>query len=241
MEEEYARYLLKKTEEDYDRIAEHFSETRFSAWPEFLYFQKFIKKGNRVLDAGCGNGRLSEIVEKSKADYLGVDISERIIEKAREKYPKNKFEKKDILDLQFSEGEFDLVFCNAVLQHIPSQGYRILALENLFYILKPKGYLIMTNWNLWQKWNRSLVLKYALKKILSGGDLDLGDIFRPWKDPKGKVLAERYLHAFTARKLANLLKLARFKIIENYYSFQNNKVGLFKGYNIVTIAQKPEF
>jgi 2-polyprenyl-3-methyl-5-hydroxy-6-metoxy-1,4-benzoquinol methylase len=241
MKKEYAKYLLKKTEEDYDRIAGHFSETRFNAWPEFLYFQKFIKPDDKVLDAGCGNGRISEIVGKSKAEYLGIDLSEEIIRRAKAKYPKEKFQKADILDLKFDEGKFDLIFCNAVLQHIPSQSFRILALENLFYALKQGGYLMMTNWNLWQKNLRYLIFKYFFQKITAGTDLDFRDFFKPWKNAKGEVLAERYLHAFTLSELRGLFELTRFRIIENYYSKNNKKVSFWQGYNLVTIGQKPGF
>jgi len=241
MDEEYAKYLLKKTEEDYNRIADEFSKTRFYLWPEFEYFQKFIKPGGQVLDAGCGNGRISEIVRKSKAEYLGIDFSEEIIKRAKEKYPKEKFQKADILDLKFDEGKFDLIFCNAVLQHIPSSAYRILALENLFYVLKPEGCLMMTNWNLWQKNLRLLIFKYFLQKITAGSNLDFGDFFKPWKNAQGGVLAERYLHAFTLSELKGLFELTRFRIIENFYSKNNKKVSFWQGYNLVTIGQKPGF
>lgn len=41
----------------YDKIAEHFSATRYKPWPRVAHFLQHIKKGSIVLDIGCGNGR----------------------------------------------------------------------------------------------------------------------------------------------------------------------------------------
>lgn len=45
-------------------------------------------KDKKVLDVGCGYGRLSDIFE----DYKGIDFSDGMIELARQKYPSKNFE-----------------------------------------------------------------------------------------------------------------------------------------------------
>lgn len=43
--------------EVYEKIALHFSETRYNPWPKILEFLKNIEPGSLVADIGCGNGK----------------------------------------------------------------------------------------------------------------------------------------------------------------------------------------
>lgn len=238
MDEEYAKYLIEKGRDDYNKIAQHFIETRFHLWPDFEIFKKYFKNGDTALDAGCGNGRLSEIFKKSKIHYIGLDSSEKLIAAAKVKYPEQKFMVADILDLPFEEKKFEVVFLIAVLQHVPSKEWRLKALDNLHWVLKKEGFLLMTNWNLWQRQFFSLRLKYNILKILGRSELDFHDIFKSWKSPEEKVITERYLHAFTLKEIEDLMKETRFKLIKNYYSLRGEEAGKSSAYNIITIAQK---
>lgn len=57
----------------------------------------------KVLDAGCGYGRVSEWVD----DYTGVDFSPDFVALARAKYPGKRFEVANLKALPFADGEFD--------------------------------------------------------------------------------------------------------------------------------------
>jgi len=98
MNTKYAQYLLNKTKEDYNRIAQVFNKTRNYIPPDLEILKTYAQPGDRVLDLGCGNGRLYEIMQ-GMTDYYGADVSEKIIEIAREKYPKAKFFITDPLSL----------------------------------------------------------------------------------------------------------------------------------------------
>lgn len=74
--------------------------------------EKEIKKGDRVLDAGCGYGRNSEMIKSKK--YIGVDFSPDFIELAKELYPDREFLVADIKDLPFEDKEFDVSICVSV-------------------------------------------------------------------------------------------------------------------------------
>lgn len=74
--------------------------------------EKEIKKGDNVLDAGCGYGRNSEMIKSDK--YVGVDFSPDFIEMAKELYPKREFMVADIKDLPFKDKEFDVSICVSV-------------------------------------------------------------------------------------------------------------------------------
>ena len=191
MKEEYAQFLLNKIKEDYNKIANHFSRTRSYIPEDFLYLKKFIKKGERILDLGCGNGRLFEI--KNDAEYFGVDTSSKMIEIAKKSYPQGKFFVTSPLSLPFQDQFFNKVFCLSVFHHIPSFKYRM-------QFLKKK-----TKW---------LLLKYTILKLIGKSKLDFFDIFLPWKDSQGNIIIQRYLHVFTLNSLKNTIQKAGFKVLE---------------------------
>ncbi len=76
------------------------------------------KKGERILDLGCGTGVLTAEIAARGAEVLGIDRSGEMVAQARSKFPAMKFEVMDATALEF-EGEFDGVFSNAVLHWIP--------------------------------------------------------------------------------------------------------------------------
>ena len=238
MEKKYAEFLIEKSREDYNKIAQHFAETRYHLWPDFEGFRPYFKTGGRILDAGCGNGRLSEIFEKIKVDYIGIDSSEKLIAAAQVKYPSLKFKVADILDLPLPAAEFDAVFLIAVLQHVPSAELRLKALLNISRVLKPGGFLLMTNWNLWQPIFRKSRLKYKLLKFFGRSKLDFNDMFKAWKSAQGEIITERYLHGFDCPEIEELMNQAGFKIIKNFYSLKGQAAGQKDGRNIVTIGKK---
>ena len=220
MESKKAEELLKKGQEDYNLIAGHFSQTRKYLWEDFKYFGEYVKERDKILDAGCGNGRLSEIFQKIKVDYTGLDSSSSLLNLAKKLYPEHKFILGDITNLPFHENSFDAVFCVAVFQHIPSNELRIKALKSIHRILKPKGVFIMTNWNLWQKKFRGLRIKYNFRKIFGLNGMDFNDILKAWKSPQGNTLAERYLHAYKLGEIMSLLNKSGFELEKNYFSLQ---------------------
>ena len=71
----------------------------------FLAFTDNVElSGRSVLDVGCGCGDLSALLKKTAADadYLGVDILEKMIERARTSYPDADFRCADIFSAEFN-------------------------------------------------------------------------------------------------------------------------------------------
>ncbi len=224
MKKETEKELLKIVKNNYEDIAEHFSETRKKyIWPELKNLAKMVKEGSSVLDLGCGNGRLIDAFEQ-KINYFGIDQSEALIKLAKKRYPDNIFRVGNALDLNkldFKKNEipskYDFIFSIAVLQHIPGKKKRIEMLRSLKNNLKPEGRLVISNWNMWEiKKFRKLIYKTYLLKWLGKNDFDFGDIVFDWKDSSGKVTGQRYYHAFTKKELRNVFNKTGFRIEKLY-------------------------
>ena len=72
------------------------------------------RKGERILDLGCGTGHLTQQIALAGAEVAGLDISLPMIEQARKNYPELNFVLADASAFEFSQ-PFDAVFSNAAL------------------------------------------------------------------------------------------------------------------------------
>jgi len=207
--------IMEITKNTYQLIGGEFSDTRDRIWPEMKSLvKKYVKAGDKVLDVCCGNGRLVEILPA--VDYLGVDSSEVLL-----KRNKNKTRKLDILELDKLEGGFDIVFCFASFNHVASKELRLKVLSDIKELLKPKGLLIMTNWNMWQRGVK--------KSIWKSKRIGFKDVMTVWQSGDGKKSGQIYYRAFTRGELKRLFKKSGFGILENYLS-ENKR-------NIVTVGR----
>ena len=91
-----------------------------------------------ILDLGCGTGALTEQLSGMGHRVLGVDSSPEMIERARAQHPELEFALCDALNLPY-EGEWDVVFSNAVFHWIGDHGA---LLRSIHRALRPGGLLI---------------------------------------------------------------------------------------------------
>jgi len=222
--------ILESTESGYDLMAEKFSGTRNFFWPELEFIKDRISQDDRVLDFGCGNGRLLEILQDKKIEYYGVDISQKLIDLAKLRYPQGtNFSKISVqTSLAFSDNFFNKIVSIAVFHHFPDQKFRAEMAAELFSLTKSEGEIIITVWNLWQPKYRKYIWKNIYKKMIGQSDLDWLDCEIPFKNNEGKIF-ERFHHAFTKRELAKLFSQAGFVI---------EKVEVMNNKNIVLIGKK---
>lgn len=240
---QYAEYLMEKTRKDYDEIAEEFSVTRKNMWPEFGDLDKYVKEGNKVLDVGCGNGRLFRFLMTKNISYAGLDVSKKLIKIARDNFDGERAEFKtfDGLNIEcFDQSScgFDAIYCLATLPHLPGEELRLKFLENLRKVAKPGAKIVITCWNLWQarftRYQIDMTFNFIIDKILGNGKYDWGDLYIPWHKQGGKII-DRYYHAFTISELNNILKKAEWEVEELGYKARYGK----KNFNLFAVAKRP--
>jgi len=115
-------------------------------WAKELIQKLDLRGDERILDIGCGDGKVTAEIAQSVPEgfVIGIDNSEEMIHLGRETFPKDKFfnlsfQLKDVRHLDFN-GEFDIVFSNAslhwVVDHLP-------VLRGIRKSLKPSGRILI--------------------------------------------------------------------------------------------------
>ncbi len=207
--------IRKELREFYNQIAEVFSSTRKYWWRDLNFIRKYLKSEGKVLDFGCGNGRLVDFLEGTDLDYVGVDTSQKLIEIASKKYPEKSFvqiENEKVLP--FDDGEFDMVFSIAVFHHFTPKMTDN-ALSEMNRVLKKDGVLVLTIWNLWNPKH----LKFLFKSFLKGSaNLGARISFK-----YGDQTKWRFCYWWTKKGIIRKVKTFGFKVIESGFTFGRKK------------------
>ena len=111
--------------------------------------------GKNALDVGCGAGLLTEPLARLGAKVTGIDASPELISVSREHSATMGLEiEYRVGDIQQLEGEFDLITCMEVIEHVAEPQTFVKALAGR---LKPDGLLIMSTPNA-TRWSRLLMI-----------------------------------------------------------------------------------
>lgn len=234
-----ASQLIQNVIATYNTIGTEFDASRRKKWPEFRILRKAIinkiedKKSDisylvapqagqriRLLDSGCGNGRVAHFFKDLPINYFGYDGSTTLIRQARRWWSEEKNSECDKLEsvshlslkAQFSVGSiltknyktfFDVIVSSAVLHHLPTPELQYKQLKKLYQQLAPDGLVYISVWNLWQQKYEHLI------------DPKTKACYVPWKT------YTRYYYAFEKEELINLLTTTGFATLEEVPSIHN--------------------
>jgi len=105
--------------------------------------------GKTVLDVGCGGGILSESMAGLKANVTGIDLSDKALQVAKlhllESGKQVAYRKIAVEALAAEQpGQFDIVTCMEMLEHVPDPASVIAACAKL---VKPDGWIFFSTLN----------------------------------------------------------------------------------------------
>ncbi len=218
--------LIAINREFYTTFAAAFSETRSSAQTRLDRIVAYIGDAGKVLDIGCGNGRLAERLEREgkQLQYVGVDASPALITiaSARKRDWHNVAAEFWVADItqpnwnaQLKFDLFDIAVALAVLHHVPSFDLRVAVLRDIHALLKPGSRLILSNW----AFDRNERQRKRIVSWQSAGfderDLEEGDALLVWK--RGGA-GYRYCHLITKEEMARLAEASGFEIVKQFYA-----------------------
>lgn len=134
-------------------------------WEESGEAAKLIpsKKGDVILDLGCGNGVSTNYIRGKVV--VGVDLSENEMVRAKRRFPDRNYLVADAANLPFKSDIFDVVIAINLLHHIKNSKA---VLKEIYRILKKDGRLLTVDPNLYNPVGfigRGLYRALGLKKI----------------------------------------------------------------------------
>ncbi len=177
----------------------------------------FVRPG-RLLDLGCGTGRLLVPFAQRGFRVVGVDLSEEMLCVAGEKAAAAGVAvdrlKANIVQLDcLADGSFDAAACLfSTLGMVAGVEERRRVLAHVHRLLRPGGTFILhvhNYWfNLWDRHGRQWLLRDLVRSLLQGGNT--GD--RPM--PAHQGISGLALHHFTRPELVRLLTEAGLQPVE---------------------------
>ena len=175
------------------------------AQADTAFCERAFPTPGRLLDLGCGTGRLCHHFAKMGFECVGVDLSEAMLAKARENLaavPSAVFLRENVVDdSQLSSGSFEYAACLfSTLGMVRGREQRAKVVANAFRLFKPGGRFVLHVHN---RYFRGLGLGRVVRNWWRGGDIAMAQAYG------GAPLT---LHHFTRRETVGLLRGAGFDV-----------------------------
>ncbi|MFF3747575.1 class I SAM-dependent methyltransferase [Streptomyces kronopolitis] len=108
--------------------------------------EEYVPYGARVLDYGCGYGRLTaELAGRGYRSVRGVDVSAALIARGRREHPELDLLRWGGFPLPFEDGAFDAALLFAVLTCVPGDADQKAIAGELGRLVRPGGVLYLSD------------------------------------------------------------------------------------------------
>ena len=108
------------------------------------YINKYIKKGDKILDIGAGTGKYSIYFYNEGYDVTAVELVKHNLRVLEKKEPNIKAYQGNALDIKLPDNSFDIVLLFGPMYHLISFEDKLKAIKEAKRILKPNGLLFIS-------------------------------------------------------------------------------------------------
>ena len=157
---------------------------------------KYLSKGSKILEAGCGVGQVVLALRFKGYDCYGLDYAEKIISKLNLKFPDVPFHQGDIRALNYPNNSFDAYISLGVIEHFLIGQQNMI--DEASRVTKSGGYIFISV---------PYLNKYRKLRIKLG-----------LYNKENTIPDTPYFEScFTEKELINLLNKSGFIQVENVY------------------------
>lgn len=128
-----------------DAYADHITGTAGEESLELAaitYFAQLLPEPRRVLDAGCGAGRMLPYLADLGCEPQGVDLSPEMLRRARQDFPGYTLVEGALTNLEYADATFDGVFSWYSTVHSPDADVAVM-LGEMRRVVRPGGYVLV--------------------------------------------------------------------------------------------------
>lgn len=108
----------------------------------FPLVERYVPKGSRVLESGCGAARYVRYLKDRGWDITGLELSSETVGMVKRHWPDLDIFQGDAANSAFDDGSFDAVISLGVVEHWHEGPH--LALREIYRLLRPGGIAIVT-------------------------------------------------------------------------------------------------
>lgn len=138
------------SDEAVERYSDHARTPELFEQERAVVERYFDEPGARVLDVGCGVGRVSGVLDEMGFEVTGIDISEPMVVEARSLFPDIDFHVADITDCDLPSASFEyVIFSYFGLDYVLPEQRRFDALREIFRLLTAGGIFTFSSHNSW--------------------------------------------------------------------------------------------
>jgi len=172
--------------EVYDRIASHFSSTRYKPWPIITQFLSRLPTGWVGLDSGTGNGKYLPLPLDRPGGLwtIGLDRSRNLLHIARNAGGGEVVREVvwgDVLGYGWRGGVFDYAISIATIHHLATHERRKLAMKRLIQcVSSTHGRILVYVWAIEQDEFSKRRLPTDRQETTGAGSRAGQDVFVPW-------------------------------------------------------------
>lgn len=162
-------------------------------------------KNLKVLDIGCGYGRLSQpLIQKfPKIKIFGIDISSHYVNLFNKFLkPRGLAVKGDIKKLPFKKGSFDVVFMVTTLMYVTAVKEQEIVVSEIMRVLKPNGKFVFiernsTGYSLVTLWGMITKIRGKKNKEIDATSFSPNKMIDLIKRNEGFILGKKGIPTFT--------------------------------------------